>query len=184
MLSVKQLNNRIVTIAKNSAKLRDQIQDVLIQTAGHAYEHGDVRGFERLFAATSGANRKKMTAWIHEYGFARIQKDGSFKVNKASRKDAEFASGDELIDYLTENAPEWYADEESAAQVKADLNVASRVQSLASQIDKANAEGRHIKVDYKEVHNALEALKGAIANTGDSLDAGAADKVIAGEPNF
>lgn len=184
MLTEKQINARVATIGKNSAKLRDQIQDVLVEIAGHAYQHGRVTAYDKLFAATSGVNRKKLTAWIHEYGFARIQKDGTFKLNKAARKDAEFESGEAVVEYLRENAPAWYADEESAAQIKADLNVASRVQSLASQIEKANAEGRGIKVDYKEVHNALEALKGAIANTGDSLDAGKADAVISGEPNF
>lgn len=182
MLTTNQINARIKTIGNNSAKLREQIQTVLINIAAHAYEHGRVTEYQALFNATSGVNRKKMTAWIHDHGFARIQKDGSFKVNKAARKDAAFDNGDAVVKYLTENAPYWYADEETAAQVKADLDVAARVQSLASQIAKANAEGRHVKVNVRDLNNALEALKGAVTNTADSLDQGKADKVLEGEP--
>ena len=182
MLTLKQINARITTISNNSAKLREQIQTVLINIAAHAYVDGRVTQYQALFNATSGVNRKRMVKWIHDHGFARIQQDGSFKVNKAARKDASFDDGEAVIKYLTENAPYWFADEETAAQVKADLDVAARVQSLASQVTKAANEGRHVKVNIRDLNNALEALKGAVTNTTDSVESGKAGKVLEGEP--
>ena len=179
MYTKKQIAARIKTIAGNSKKLRDQIQDVLVNIAGHAYEHGDVTQYDQLMAATSGMNRKKIAAWIREHGFASLNDKGEYGVNKSARKAADHENGAACTEYLAANAPAWYADEETMPQIKQALDVAARVKSLASQIDSARENGRQVKIDYREAHAAIEALKGAIANTADSVEAGKADEVLA-----
>lgn len=170
MLTKNQIDARIATIGNNTKKIREQIQIVLVNCSGHAYEHGDVTSLEKLFNATSGVNRKRMTAWIHDHGFARIQKDGSFKLNKSARKDAEFDTGEQLVEYLTENAPEWWVDEESASQVKAELDVAARVKSLANQVVQSQQNGKTVKVDPKQIREAMAQLETAITSTADSVE--------------
>ena len=171
MLDKKQMTSQINTIGRNTKALRDRVQTVLINAAAHAYQHNDPVFFEKLFANASGMNRKKMTAWIHEYGFARIQKDGSFKLNKAAVKGADYENGEQVVEYLTDNAPLWYADEETAAQVKSDLDVAARVKSLAAQVANAKDQNRNVKVDCKALREAMLELEAAVTDTADSLDA-------------
>ena len=170
MLNKKEIQNRIKTIGTNSSKLRGQVQDVLIQIAGHAYEHGDVTQYDALFAATSGMNRKRIAAWIRDNGFAKLTNKGTFEVNKTARKRADFSNGADVVEYLTEYAPLWYADEETAPQVAQELNVASRVKSLAAQIDKAASGGRKVKIDYKEAREALETLQASIARQSGAVE--------------
>ena len=85
MLTTKELNAKIGGIRRTTASLRANIQVVLCNAAGHAFEHGDVTPFAKLFEATSGVNRKRITAWVHANGFAILQKDGTFKLNKTPR---------------------------------------------------------------------------------------------------
>lgn len=164
MLSLKELNTKIRAISRTTAKLRDDIQIVLCNAAAHAYVHGDVTPFSALFAATSGVNRKRIAKWVQSYGFAMLQKDGTFKLNKTARKDADFADGDAVVAYLTNEVPAWYADEESAAQIMRELDVAARIKSLTSQIKNASAAQTVVKVDFKAAREALDALQAAIAD--------------------
>jgi len=137
MLSTKELNGKIAGIRKSTAALRENIQTVLVNAAGHAYEHGDVTFYTRLFAATSGMNRELIAAWIKDVGFAILQPDGSFKMNKSARRDADFADGAACVAYLTDNAPIWYQREASASDVAKQLNAATLLDGLAKRIEKA-----------------------------------------------
>jgi hypothetical protein len=163
MLTTQQLNVKIRSISRTTAKLRDDIQVVLCNAAAHAYVHGDVSSFTKLFEATSGVNRKRIAKWVQSNGFAMLNKDGTFKLNKSARKDADFESGEAVVAYLTNEVPAWYVDEESAAQITKELDVAARLKSLTSQIKGASASNTVVKVDFKAAREALDALYAAIS---------------------
>lgn len=162
MLTSKQLNQKIAGIRKSTAALRESIQEVLCNAAAHAYVHGDVTAFTRLLDATSGMNRKLIAKWVHDYGFAILQKDGSFKLNVKARKEADFKDGDAVVEYLTDEARPWYADEASAADIARELNVAARIKSLASQIKNAANKNTQVTIDAGEINAAMAMLKEAI----------------------
>lgn len=162
MLTAKQLNAKIASVSKRAATIRADIQTILINAAGHAYHHRDVTAFTRLFAATSGMNRKLIAKWAQEYGFAILQKDGSFKLNAKAHNDADFANGEDVVVYLTENARDWFADEENAAEVVKQLDVAARIKSLASQIKNAANKNTQVTIDASEINAAMRLLKDAI----------------------
>ena len=42
MLTTKELNRKVAGIRRSSAAIRENIHVVLVNLAGHAYEHGDV----------------------------------------------------------------------------------------------------------------------------------------------
>ena len=166
MLTIKQLNTKIKSVSKRTATLRADIQTILINAAGHAYQHRDVGFFTRLFAATSGMNRKLIAKWAQEYGFAALQKDGSFKLNKTAHKDADFADGEAVVAYLTENARDWFADEENASEIIQTLDVARLIELLATRIQNAGSPNSSKKVnvvfDTAKTASALEKLRASI----------------------
>ena len=144
MLTQKQLSVKIAGIAKSAKSLRDNIQIVLTSAAAWAYVHGDVTAYDKLFAATSGVNRKKMVKWISEHGFARLDASGSFKVNKAARKEADFADGVEVVKYLTDHVPAWYVGEESAKQLARDADIQQLVAALLKRLDDTEEKGAKV----------------------------------------
>ena len=162
MLTIKQLNAKIASVSKRTATIRADIQTILINAAAHAYQHRDVTAFTRLFAATSGMNRKMIAKWVQDYGFAILQKDGSFKLNATAHKDADFADGEAVVVYLTENARDWFADEDSGADIVKQLDVAARIKSLATQIKNAANKNTEVSINADEINAAMAMLNDAI----------------------
>lgn len=147
MLNAKQLNQKIAGVRKSAKAVRENIQVVLVNATAHAYEHGDVTFFTKLFDATIGVDRKAITKWAHEYAPVRLTEKG-FRLNKAKRAAMDFATGEEVVEYLSdsENCPNWWEAVDSAEQVARALDVSSRLESLAKSIDKAVAEGNVVKL--------------------------------------
>lgn len=162
MLPKKELNAKIAGIRKSMAALRENIHVVLCNAAGHAYQHGDVTAFDRLFAALSGANRKQVAKWVNEYGFAMLQKDGTFRLNKAAKTKADFIDGAAVVEYLLDNAMPWYAEEPSAADIVKELDVAARIKSLASQIKNAANKNTTVKIEDIALAQAMAELRDAL----------------------
>ena len=178
MLTNAQINRKIAGIAQSAKAARENVQIVLIEISAHAYVNGDVTLFQRLFDATSGMNRKRIVKWIKDYGFATLTSDGVFKLNKSMRKNSDFTDGDHVIRWLTDNAREWWADEETAAQVAKELDVAKRIKSLTSQVKNAREKNTVVKVDFTELRKAQEELNAALAdaeNLGETGDSRMAD---------
>ena len=163
MLTKKQLNAKIASVSKRSAALRADIQTILINAAAHAYQHRDVGAFTRLFAATSGMNRKLIAKWAQAHGFARLDAEtGTFKLNAKAHKESDFANGEDVVVYLTDNAPDWWEGEESGKDIARQLDVAARIKSLASQIKNAANKNTQVTIDASEINAAMAMLKEAI----------------------
>lgn len=159
MLNQSELKSKIAGIKKSANSIRANVQTVACNIAGHAYEHGDVTLYAKLYDAMGGLNKKKFVQWVHEFGFARLQKDGSFKLDKKARESAEFTSGDEVVEYLTTEVRAWYENEETAEQILKALDVEARINSLAKQI----ASGQYdVKVDNTGIDVAIANLNNAI----------------------
>lgn len=156
MLTSKELNAKIAGIRTSANAIRNNIQIVLCHAAGHAYEHGDVTAFDKLYAATSGLNRKRIAAWVRDNGFAMLQKDGTHKVNKTMRKEADFADGDAVVEYLTNEVPAWYVDEEKAAQIVKELDAVADIKRLRAKYTKDDANVKH--VDFAALKAEMEGL--------------------------
>jgi|TARA_B110000483_G_C17995128_1_gene465083 hypothetical protein len=160
MLSIKQLNQKIAGVRKSTAALRTNIHEILCNSAGHAYEHGDVTPLTNLYNSTSGMNRKKIAAWVRDNGFASLQKDGTYKINKSARNDAHFDDGHAVAMYLFAEVPAWFTTEESASDITRELDAVQRIKSLTSQVTK---DGTQLKViDLAAYKQAITELDDAI----------------------
>lgn len=155
MLNRKEITAKIAGIRTSAKAIRNNVHIVLCNVAGHAYEHGDVTMFTALYEATSGLNRKKIVQWVHTYGFARLQKDGTFNVDKKSRNEADFVDGAAVVEYLSNDVPAWFEDEENAAQILKALDVDASIVALLKKMDN---EEREIKVSANVI-DLIDQLK-------------------------
>lgn len=160
MLSIKVLKTKVASIKSDAKSLRGRIQTVLIHTAGHAYQHRDVTMFTELYAATTGINRKRMAQFIQENCFAALQKDGTFKLNKSAVKNADFADGDAVVEYLSELDP-WYIGEENTAAIVRALKPVSTLDKLADSIENPK-EGQDVVIDLAAYHAAMTRIDAAV----------------------
>lgn len=191
MLTVKELNQKIAGIKRSIASVRENIHEVLCHAAGHAYEHGDVTAFTRLFNAVAGADRHAITRWVGEFGFAHLQKDGTFKSNKVARKAADFADGDAVVQYLMDNELPWYAYTKSASKVASDLDVEKSIRNLMKRVQKTIAEGeRNVVVPFgtrkaaAELFDMIESIRADRANTTFEGSEGYEPKDVTPEPRM
>lgn len=158
LLKTSEITSKISGIKRTTKALRANIQTVLVNSAAHVYEHGDVTLYAKLFDATSGANRKLLVKWIEAYGFARIQKDGTFKKNKKATAEADFNGKKEVaFAYLNEHAPLWHEKESDAPAIARELNLVKRMQSLIASAEKDDATVTPVDLDeYRKLREQLD----------------------------
>lgn len=143
----------IKSLGRNTATVRNKFQAVLCEVAAHAYVNGDPRLYSDILDAAQGLNRKLMVKWINTYGFARVTKEGVL-LNKSARDEADFADGDAVIEYLTNEVPAWYVAEESVEQGERELDLIAGVKSLRARRAKMNVKS----YVYAELLAECEAL--------------------------
>lgn len=155
MRNTSAIKATIKSLGRNTATIRDKFQAVLCEVAAHAYVNGDPRLFDDVLDAASGLNRKAMSKWINTYGFARVTKEG-VKLNKTARNEADFADGDAVIAYLTNEVPAWYVTEESVEQIAKELDAIADIKRLRAKYTKDDANVKH--VDFAALKAEMEGL--------------------------
>lgn len=164
MLNEKQISEKIVSIRKSTAKVKADIQTVLVNVAGHVYNHGDVTNYTRLLDATRGMDRVAIIRWMNEFGFAKVGSDGKVSLNKAAKNNATFTDGSEVVEYL-KTQPEWFdftPNKKEAAKTALDVN--KRILSLVEKFRTAYNEHEPVTID-------VEAARLALAKMSDMIDA-------------
>lgn len=157
MLTSKQINTRIAGIKRSAKAIRENIQTVLVNIAGHAYEHGDVTALTKLLDATQGVDKDAILKFAVEHCFIVVKQD-KIALNKSARKNADFASGADVVEYLAENAPNWYDKAVTTEQAVKALDIDSALKALAKRIAKAD----ELKtIDMKSMQDRFEDLVGA-----------------------
>ena len=161
MFTQKQLVPKIASVRKSTKAMRVSIQEILVHAAGIAYQHGNVTSFTKLIESTRGADQKAIMRWIREYGFATFNTDkGAYNLNKTMQKREDFADGDAVVAYLTNEVPAWYELQATTKAIAKELDVTKRLESLL----KATREtGTVVKVDFKAARELMDALHHELA---------------------
>lgn len=110
VMSNQKLASQIKSIKGNSAKLAEQIHEVLISCAYQAYAHGQTTPFNNLLEAVRNTTRLKgITMWAEVHGCVRIQND-KFVLNKKVRQEAgvENEADFEAFEVEMRKAPKWF----------------------------------------------------------------------------
>jgi hypothetical protein len=161
MLTLKQLTPKIAGVRKSTKAMRANIQEIVIHAAANAYVSGDVTAFTKLIDATRGVDQKAIMLWIREFGFATYNTDlGAYKLNKTMRKNADFADGDAVVDYLTDEAPAWYDFQPTKKDTAKELDVTKRLENL---LKAARQSDTVVKVDFKAARELMDALHHTLA---------------------
>ena len=168
MLDNKAINKKISSIKKSTTTVRANVQEVLCNVAGHAYEHGDVRGFDKLLAVSTGLSKRKIIRWVHEYGFARYnKKTGNFSVNKKMKNEIHFGNGANtkdsstaVVTHLTKESINWYDMTGNASTEDKPLDITQSIVALRKRIEKAIENGQEIKSD--DVEGAMRLLEAKV----------------------
>ncbi len=160
MLTKKQIASKISGVKSRNATLRQDIQTILNNIAGHAFQHGDVTQYDDLLSAVVGQDRHAIVRWMGEYGFATLDTEtAKAKVQKKARKTADFEHGEAVTKWLGENATPWWEMVASKAQVANDLDAAASVKALAKRIAKAPENGRGVLVKDTQLDEAMAELQ-------------------------
>ena len=150
MRTIKQINAAIAGIRRSTSTVRDKVQALLVDIAEHAYAHGDVTAYDRLYEAAHGLNQRGVVNWVQEHGYAKFSTEsGRFSVNKAMRKNVPFDR-----EALNE-APKWYESGKTKRDPKA-VDIAKRIESLAGQVEKGEKE---FTVELQAIKEAYEHLR-------------------------
>lgn len=159
MFTIKQLNTKIRSVAKRNSVLRDDIQVIMCNIAGHAYVHGDVSAASNLLNAVVGQDKVAIVRFLRDHCFVNVKSDGSVSLNKSARKDADFVDGESCVQHLLENAPKWFEAAVSTEQAVAALDVPSRIAALTKQVAKGD---REVKFNWDDLQREVDALTAAL----------------------
>ena len=173
MLTSKELNVKIKAFGKSNVSMRENFHTILKNCAAHAYEHGDVTGFDRVFAVAKGISRPDALRWVAEFGYAKMDEQGNFKVLKDKRNKDVHNSGAEVVRWLEENARKWWesADKKEDDGAKA-LDVAAKIEAITKSVTKT-ANGDHksyneVAIDVFAINKAMNEMKELLVKLNDA----------------
>jgi len=157
MFTQKQLVPKIDGVRKSTKAIRANIQEILVHAAGIAYQHGNVTSFTNLINSTRGADQKAIMSWIRDNGFAIYKVEtGVYNLNKTMQKREDFADGDAVVEYLTNEVPAWYELQATTETIAKELDVNKRLESLI----KSMREGKNVvKVDFMAARQLMDVLQ-------------------------
>ena len=161
MFTQKQLVPKIAGVRKSTKAMRANIQEILVHAAGIAYQHGNVTSFTNLINSTRGADQKAIMSWIRDNGFAIYKVEtGVYNLNKTMQKREDFADGDAVVEYLTNEVPAWYELQATTETIARELDVNKRLESLI----KSMREGKNVvKVDFMAARQLMDVLQHEMA---------------------
>lgn len=146
MLTIKQVESNITSLAKSSVKRSALVHEMLVSIAGHIFEHGDTRLADRMVACFSkGTDKKAVRSWLITYApvtFNAVQK--IFKFNPKKKAQSEF---DEVY-LMSEDCIRWDADTDEGDGAINPLDVYASLTRLLKAAEKAKTSGK------REVQNA------------------------------
>lgn len=170
MLNKKAVEMAIRGIQTRTRNLRTDIQSVSIEIILHAYIHGDVTLADSMMTAMRAMDRQTWAMWLTQNGpFTLNKTTGKFNCNKEKRRLHATNTEEELREVL-ESAGDWWEATKSVKEIARALDVASRIQSVATSVTNAINEGKDIKIDRDAIRSAIQNLKLALDAAGHAAD--------------
>lgn len=153
-LTIKQLNGKIKTIAGQKVKMRNLIQEVVVESCPHAFDDKNVDPFTNLVNACQGAvDVKALIHWIEKHAPAIWRKDeAKFKFNKSF-------VGAFNREYLMEQP--WWENAVKAKDVSSSLDMLDALRSFIKRMEREAAkeiDGKKMEVSHAELLDGLKKL--------------------------
>jgi len=155
MLTIKQVNAGISSLAKSNAKRSERVHELLVSVAGHIFAHGDTRIADNMVLAFSkGTDKKAVRQWLTTYAPVTFDAAlGKFKHSDTKKSASEF---DEAF-LMSEDCIRWDADTDNGDGAINPLDVFVRLTKLIQDAQKAKTSGKR-EVQHAELISALESI--------------------------
>ena len=154
MLNVIEISQKITGVKASVKTMRGNVQTILVNIAGHAYEHGDVTLASKLLDATAGANQKAIVQFLTTYAFTNVKPDGTVTLNKKARKEADFADGAAVVEALAADAAEWWT-LKPAGKTNNDLEIPKKIDAITKAIQEGEKNIKGEMAAIRESYNAM-----------------------------
>lgn len=155
MLSIKQVEAGITSLAKSNTKRSALVHEMLISITGHIFEHGDTRLADRMLACFSkGTDKKAVRSWLTTYApinFNAVQK--TFKLNTEKKALSEFSE----TYLMSDDCIRWDADTDEGDGAINPLDVYASLTRLLKNAEKARVSGKR-EVQHADLVSELAAL--------------------------
>jgi len=168
MKTKKQIVATIKSLAGRAKTWRSDVQEVLVDIAGHVLEHGDVTVAQTLLDSIgNGANRPAIARWLGTNAFCHMV-DGKLACAKVKRKDCasgfggDFAMARPQYEEQLRSLPAWYEEGKEAddEKVKAEFDALNKVETLLATIAKKTNKGEGKNLDLERyLRAAIEQYK-------------------------
>jgi len=190
-VTTTRVNAQIKAIGETVKMTKARVQETCVEIAAHAYQHGDVTLYNKLFKVTKSLDRVALVSWIQAFGFAELRKDGTFGKLKTAAKAADYADGDAVYADYTDNAdiPSWFDFSASASDIVKTLDVGGKLKGIVRQLIKEQdpESANKVIVDFAEINESFEAILSACRDrqmADVALQAKAAEKIAQPELQF
>lgn len=183
MISKKDLEMKIRGVQARTRNLRTDIQNLSVEIILHAFVHGDVTLADSMMAALRAMDRQTWAVWITSHGpFTLNKTSGKFNLNREKRKNYITNTEEELRDLLA-SVGDWWEATKSVKEIARALDVASKIQSVATSISNAVSENKDVKVDKDAIRSALKNLQLALRALEHGEDVKSVDEAKRNAPN-
>lgn len=153
-MELKELNKRISSIGKKTAKWRDDVQLALVGCAYHAFEHGNLDPATRLVKVLHGADATALIRWIESHMPAVwVRSEEQFRLNKSFKGE---------YDAIVLMAEPWWELAKKAKSVSSVFDALEAVRHLIDRIEREIESGKKT-VEHADVLKELKAVAGKAA---------------------
>jgi hypothetical protein len=152
-MNEKELNRKIDSLGKKTAKWRDDVQIVLVQCVYHAITYKNVDPCTRLVGVMTGADMKAIIHWLENHApVVWIKSEEKFRFNKSfvGEYDATSLLGDA-----------WWIRAIKPRDVSSTLDCLDAIRSLIKRLEKEIEAGKR-EVVHPEAIEELKAVCGRI----------------------
>lgn len=190
-LNKSQLGSKIGSIRTSAKAISANVQTVLVNACGHAFDHKNVSYFTRALEALGNTgNRQALISWAEAYGLARWDaKANAFKLGGKNWTEAteRFEDGATYVAAIEALNVQWDAVTDAEPAEKPAMILADDINKLVQRYEKACVKSpeRMREVEKTALVGALKALEGLmplIAQTVVAHEAAEAAKAKAAEP--
>lgn len=144
LIPVADLNKRIASIGRASAKLTKEIQVAAVNAIGYSIEHGDITIGQRLYDALgSGLRRQSLVTFF--------EKHGQFCWSSSEKKFVFFKVDGIKFDYDALMGMPW--DEAKKEVVVSSIDVEDMVKKMIKRIESSIEKG--VEVKHKDLYSDL-----------------------------
>lgn len=160
--TIQIINKRIDAVGKKTAAWREEIQEILVDAAEHAFLHSNVDPFTRLINVLKGADIKAVSKWIETHAPARWDgKENKYKTRKIEAEyDREFLLGEK-----------WYDRAQTPREIVSEFDVLKLVQDMLKKADREVNATKNIKtILHKELMFEVQAAVGKYVKSQEKAD--------------